>query len=74
MDCGPFRLWTNMNLTYFLAQSSYWYVYRDLVRWLKEKTHLNKAKYLKEQGTLECVLPTRKLLCTRHVFLTCDLG
>lgn len=63
-----------MKLTYVLAQSSYWYVYRDLVRRLKENTHLNKAKYQKEQGKWEYVLPTRKLLCTRHVFLTCDLG
>jgi hypothetical protein len=63
-----------MNLTYVFAESRYWDVYLDLVRRLKERTHLNKAKYQKEQGKWECVLQARKLLCTRHVFLTCDLG
>jgi hypothetical protein len=62
-----------MNLMYVLAEIIYWFVHRDLVRRLEEKTHRNKAKNQKEQGKWGCVLPTRKLLCTRHVFLACDL-
>jgi hypothetical protein len=62
-----------MNLKYAFAESRYWDVYRNLVTQLKERTHLNKAKYQKEQGKWECVLQTRKLLRTRKVFLTCGL-
>lgn len=62
---------TNMNLTYVLTQSSNCYVYRDLVRRLKEKTHLNKAKHQKEENKCEGVLPTQKI--TVHAPCISDL-
>jgi hypothetical protein len=64
VDCG---LWTYMNQTYVLAQNSYWYGYRDLVRQLKEKTHLNKAKYQKEQGN-GSVYYRQENYCARAMF------